>query len=387
MPGVYERLGLAPAINARGTYTDLGGSRLSPGVWQAMEESNRSFIEMEDLLQKSGDAIARMLNVEAARVTPGVSAALALSAAACMTRGDGRAIERLPDAVDLPNEVLIQHGHRYKYDRCLRLAGIRLKEIGSGKQITPDELAAAIGPKTAMAIFPAHLDGAQGTLRLEQFSKTARDKGVPVVVDAAYKVDPPDQMRSWFERGGDLVCISSKYLGGPNSGGFVFGRHQLIDWIARCDFTGFESSDYLTFGRPFKLDRQIIVGVAEAVREWTQLDHQERLTTYTEQISKLSGIVREIPGVRLVPRFFTMEETLEDGPSNCLQIVLPKTIDARTVAQRLRERAPRVLLHVYGNSLAVAMEVVLPGEELIIGQRILEEVASCGGDRRQHAST
>jgi seryl-tRNA(Sec) selenium transferase len=192
-------------------------------------------------------------------------------------------------------------------------------------------------------------------------------------------------MRSWFDRGGDLVCISSKYLGGPNSGGFVFGRRQLIDWIARCDFTGFESSDYLTFGRPFKLDRQIIVGVTEAVREWTQMDHQVRFTNYTEQISKLSEMLADISGARLVPRFFTMEETLEDGPSNCLQIVLPATIDARMVAQRLRERSPRVLLHVYGNSLAVAMEVVLPGEELIIGQRILEEVASCGGNLSQHA--
>jgi hypothetical protein len=95
------------------------------------------------------------------------------------------------------------------------------------------------------------------------------------------------------------------------------------------------------------------------------------------QISKLSEMLRNISGVRLVPRFFTMEETLEDGPSNCLQIVLPTTIDARALAQRLRERS--------GNSLAVAMEVVQPGEEIIIGQRILEEVKSCGGNLGQHA--
>jgi hypothetical protein len=69
-----------------------------------------------------------------------------------------------------------------------------------------------------------------------------------------------------------------------------------------------------------------------------------------------------------------MEETLEDGPSNCLQVVLPPSTEARAVAQRLRERHPRVLLHVYGNSLAVAMEVVLPGEEAVIGERILQEI-------------
>jgi L-seryl-tRNA(Ser) seleniumtransferase len=356
-----------------------------------MEESNRSFIEIEELLQKSGAAIAKLLDVEAARVTPGVSASLALSAAACMTRGDGPAIERLPDTTGLPGEALIQHGHRYKYDRCLRLSGIRLAVVGQDGPVTAETVQNAITRNTAMAVFPAHLDGKAGTLRLEDFSAVARSKGLPVIVDAAYKVDPPEGMRTWFARGGDLVCISSKYLGGPNSGGFVFGRRQLIDWIARCDFTGFESSDYLTFGRPFKLDRQIIVGVSEAVREWMNLDHAARFRTYEEQVGKLSRLFAGRNDIGLVPRCFTMEETLEDAPVNALEIVLAKEHDARDIAKRLKERPPRVLLHVYGNSLVVAMEVLAQGEEVTVGKRILEEMASSGaaaqGERGREAAS
>lgn len=378
---IFERLGLAPAINARGTYSDLGGSRLSPGVWQAMQESNRAFIEMEDLLRKTGDAIAQLLGAEAARVTPGVAASLALSAAACMTRGDGRAIERLPDVSGLPNEMLIQRGHRYKYDRCLRLSGIGLVEVnGQGNgEVTPEVLAAAIGPRTAAIIFPAHLNNAPGTLGLEEVAAVARKREVPVVVDAAYMVDPPANIASWLARGGDVVCISAKYYGGPNAGGFVFGRRELIDWIARCDFTGFESSDYLTFGRVFKMDRQIVVGVVEALREWMAIDHQARFSQYAEQAFNLSRTLADIPGVTPLPRFFTMEETLEDGPINCLQIMLPMQIDARMVARQLSERPPRVLVHAVDKSIVAVMDTVLPGEEAVIGERIGQELALLTG--------
>jgi len=49
-----RRLGVKPVINACGIYTDLGGSRLSPGVWAAMEEANRNFVRLTDLLDFSG---------------------------------------------------------------------------------------------------------------------------------------------------------------------------------------------------------------------------------------------------------------------------------------------------------------------------------------------
>jgi L-seryl-tRNA(Ser) seleniumtransferase len=379
LSAIYERLGLAPAVNARGTYSDLGGSRLSPGVLRAMEESNRAFIEMEDLLQKSGAAVATLLGVEAARVTPGAAASLALCAAACVTRGDGKAIERLPDTTGLPNEIIIQHAHRYKYDRCLRLAGIGFVEP-AGASVTADTLAAAINAKTAAIIHPAHLNDVPGSLSLEKVAAIARSRDIPVIVDAAYKVEPPVDIRSWLERGADVVCISAKYFSGPNAGGFVFGRRRVIDWIAACDFTGFESSDYLTFGRVFKLDRQIVCGVVEALREWMALDFDARYRQYGEQVKNLTKSLAGYPGLTLVPRFFTMEETLEQGPTNSLEVLLPSGVDPQQLRKRLSERPQRVLLHAYENSIAAAMETLLPGEEDIVGRRIREELDLIAGE-------
>src|SRR5215470_16936389 len=128
---VFEHLGVRPVINACGIYTDLGGSRLSPGVWAAMAEVNRSFVRMTELLDRSGERIAALLGAEAARVTPGAAAAIMLGTAACMAGSDGVLSQRLPDTTGMRSEVLIQRRHRYKYDRQVSLTGARLIEIGN----------------------------------------------------------------------------------------------------------------------------------------------------------------------------------------------------------------------------------------------------------------
>ena len=93
---VFERLGVPPVINACGIYTDLGGSMLSPEVWEAMQEANQFFMSMPDLLDHTGARIAELMGAEAGRITPGASAAIALSVSACMTGHDGAKWEQLP---------------------------------------------------------------------------------------------------------------------------------------------------------------------------------------------------------------------------------------------------------------------------------------------------
>src|SRR5262249_39285564 len=179
---LFHRLGTRPVINACGIYTDLGGSRLSPGVWSAMEEANRSFVRLTDLLDSSGEHIAKLLGAEAARVTPGAAAAIMLGTAACMAGSDGTKSQQLPDTRGMKSEVLIQAGHRYKYDRQVAMTGAKLIEVGSANGTRPDQIEQAIGDRTAMIIHPAHLDGKPGTLPLEQVAAIARKRRVPVFV-------------------------------------------------------------------------------------------------------------------------------------------------------------------------------------------------------------
>src|SRR5579862_6373123 len=361
MPAVFAKFGVKPVINACGIYTDLGGSRLSSTVWAAMEEMNRHFVRMPDLLEQSGAMIAGMLGAEAARVTPGAAAAIALGTCACIAGMDGTAWERLPDTTGLKSEVIIQRGHRYKYDRQVAMTGAQLVEV-DGEQIE-----AAIGPRTGAIMFPAHRDGQRGTVPLTDVIALAKRYGIPTLVDAAYLNYPAEIMRRYTAMGADLVCYSAKYFLGPNSGGFIMGRKDLIAAVTGLDFTRYESGKYLTYGRPFKLDRHTIVGTVVALEEWLAMDHEARWKSFARRADELAQLLRDVRGLSLQPMHFTMEERLEQGQVNCLVI---RADDVQRIAGRLADGTPSIAAIVQDNALVVAMDTVEDEEVPILGDRI-----------------
>ena len=156
---MFCSLGCRPVVNACGVYTDLGGSILSPRVWQAMQEANECFVSMPELLDQTGRMVARLMEAEAARITMSASAAITLATAACMAGSDGDKMDRLPDSEGMKNRVLIQKRHRYKYDRMVRSAGAHLVEVGDAGGTTAEQLAEAVDDMTAAICFPAHFNG------------------------------------------------------------------------------------------------------------------------------------------------------------------------------------------------------------------------------------
>lgn len=97
LPPTFSRRDVTPDINACGIYTELGDSRLSPGVWAAMSEASTQFVKMVDLLETAGVILAGLLGAEAGRVTPGAAASIVLIMSATMTGTDGGASDRLSD--------------------------------------------------------------------------------------------------------------------------------------------------------------------------------------------------------------------------------------------------------------------------------------------------
>jgi D-glucosaminate-6-phosphate ammonia-lyase len=374
---LFRRLGTKPVINACGIYTDLGGSRLSPGVWAAMAEANQTFVRMTELLDTSGAHIARLLGAEAARVTPGAAAAIMLGTAACLAGTDGTKSEQLPDTKGMKSEVLIQAGHRYKYDRQVAMTGARLIEIGSANGTRADQFEQALSERTAMVIHPAHLDGKPGTLGLEQVAAIAHKHSVPLFVDAAFMNYPTELMAGYLKRGGDMVAISAKYFGGPNAGGFILARKDLIPAIANVHFTRYESGKYLKYGRPLKMDRQTIVAVVTALEEWLGADHTARFANYVRQVDMLKAKLAGLPGLDLTPMCFTMDERLVPDPVNCLVIKFDKPksgLSAGEAADKLAAGDPAILAVVEGDRLAVVMDVIDDPEIPVIAERIKEIV-------------
>ena len=156
---IFAEIGIKPIINARGHQTVLGGTTPSARVQEAMQAADRYFVDMADLLRRSGEIIANLIQCEAAYVTPGAAAAMALGSAACVTGSDVEKMAQLPDTTGLKNRVIIQKAQRYSYDRATTVPGPKLREIGDENGTRPAELEAALDADVSCVLYPAHLEG------------------------------------------------------------------------------------------------------------------------------------------------------------------------------------------------------------------------------------
>src|SRR4051794_15280649 len=123
---IYSQLGVKTLINAQGTVTVVGGSVMPQEVVQAMAEAAGWFVSIPELQETVGKRIAGLLGVPAAMVTAGAASAIAVGTAACMARDDPAAIDRLPETAGLRNEVILQKGHKSRYEAQMALTGARI---------------------------------------------------------------------------------------------------------------------------------------------------------------------------------------------------------------------------------------------------------------------
>ena len=375
----FERLRIKPVINACGIFTDLGGSILSAEIWSVITELNSFFVDLPELLDRTGERIAELLGCEAARITPGASAAIALAVAACVVDRKAALGERLPDTSGLRGELVMQHAQAaaYKYLVAVRISGAKVVRAGSASGCTGDELRNAIGENTAAVFIPAHLDELPGCLSIEQVARIAHDQGIPVVVDAAYLNFPPQIMRSFRGRGADITCFSSKYIGGPNAGGFLCGRGDLIAAVRGLDFTHHESGDYRRFGRAFKQGRYEIAAVQLALEEWFRLDHSKRLAAIAERARRLAQLLSASDQVSTQLKLFTMDGRLVEGPINAVVVSLARSAErsTREVMDALTAGYPSIRTLECAGQMVLVTETLRDGEEELLAERLCRAVA------------
>ena len=199
---MYERLGLRPLINAKGTYTNLSGSLLPREVADQMRQAARQYVSIPELLEKSGEHLARLLQCEAALVTSGAAGALTLGTAACLTGDDEEKARRLPDTLGMKNEVIIQKTHRFSYDHAIRNVGIRLIEVEDRA-----ELEARINSRTALMFFLNYADP-KGKIHHEEWIEIGKKHKVPTFIDCAADVPPVENLTRYTRMGFDLVTFS-----------------------------------------------------------------------------------------------------------------------------------------------------------------------------------
>ena len=368
--GVYEELGVRPVINAQGNRTVIGGSSLSRAIAEARDEANERYVPMEELLQKSGEYIAQLVGTEAAYVTSGCCAALALSACACLAGDDAEKMAQLPDTSGMANEIIVLQAQRYSYDRCYTVSGARLVPVGDDKGCSADQIEAAIGPKTAAVAYLINSAADDGCVSLEEAVEVAHRNGLPAIADAAAQLYPLDFfMRN--AQAADLVCFGGKYVGAPHSTGFLCGRSDLVKSASDQGFIGFQTGGGQALGRAMKVDRQDVVALVAALRTWLTMNHEDRLMEYDSRLSVVQRTLRSIPGVEAriarVSHYFGLSLKVSLDVEK-----IGKT--AHRVARDLDEGEPRIWVMTDDSSdtFTVNAHALNEGEDKIVAERLSE---------------
>src|SRR6266576_5839333 len=121
-----RELGVRPFINAAGTYTAMTASLMPPEVMEAINYASKHYVMLDELHDRVGEAIAKLVRAEAAMVTSGAASALTLGTAAVLSGTDRQKIGDLPNLTGMKSEVIIQKAHRFGYERAVRNTGVRL---------------------------------------------------------------------------------------------------------------------------------------------------------------------------------------------------------------------------------------------------------------------
>jgi D-glucosaminate-6-phosphate ammonia-lyase len=264
----YETFGVRVIINAKGPSTRLSGGLMRPEVSAAMVEASLHCVDMEELQAAASKEIAAATGAESGYIASGASACLLLAAAACMTGIDIGRMARLPDTRGMNNEIIMVRSQRNFYDHAIRAAGATIVEVGlpdryAGAGVRDAEIwevEDAITERTA-AIF--YVADAAARPPLPAIVALARQRNIPVIVDAAAQLPPASNLHRFIAEGADLVAFSGgKVLGGPQASGFLCGRRDLI-MSAALQHLDFDIHDDMWSPPTSLIDRSKLKGVPQ----------------------------------------------------------------------------------------------------------------------------
>lgn len=359
---IYSSLGVRPLVNASGTVTIVGASRVLPEVQQAMDTAVREYVHIFELMDGVGRRLAELTGFESGCITSGASAAITAATAACVTGGDPDKLWKIPEITWGKDEVIIPKYSRTAYDAGAKAAGVKMIEVEDIKG-----LKLALSPRTAMVMVLGGALSRSGPLSTKEISDIVKPLGIPILVDAAaegLEVPNPHLLA-----GADLVAYSGgKKLRGPQCSGLLLGRAGLISAARR------NTGPHHGFGRGFKVGREEIMGLMAAVEMWFKRDFEAEAKVHASMVENMHKKLRTIPGL-----------TLSSGNGSSLRVTWDKAqfpISGYDVEQILWNNNPRIAVSLSGSYLpfppnsqanfGINISQLEPGEETLIAERVYD---------------
>jgi len=371
---VYQKLGVQPIINCATTYTRLGGSIMAPHVAQAMADSAGAFVNVFDLQEAVGKRLAELTGNEAAYVSNGAAAALALATAAAVTGDDVALMARFPNRLEgLKNQVVVHRYQRNWYDIAVRMTGVELVEIGHTYETYDWELDDAINERTAAVVYFAGKHLNRNTLPLEYVVERAHARGVPVIVDAAAQIPPVSNLWHFTRNLGVDVAIFSggKMLRGPQNSGLAVGTPRMIEAMR------LNGPPVQRIGRAMKVSKEAMIGLLTAVETYLETDHAAEALGWETVVANWQAAWQE-----MAPRWLTIErsatgEAGEPIPRILMRVSLDAPLSRDDLIEDLRAGKPPIEVVVDDeSSIAFSPHMLRPGEAEIVERRVAELIAS-----------
>ena len=366
---IYERLGVAPIINAAGSITRLGGTRTRSETLDLMSRAARIMVNIDELNRAAGKELARLTGAEAGFVCSGAAGGLLLQAAACIAGNDPVKMRRLPDTEGMKNEIVIHTMHRFPYDQAYRAAGAKMVEFGDYLFAHPWQLEGAINERTAAVAYLCAPFASNKVLPLNRVCEIAHARDVPVIVDAASMLPPRANLYRYLRDGADMVVYSGgKGVRGPQGSGILVGRADLIEAAAA------QASPAQFLGRGMKVAKEEVIGLVASLASFVEEDEAAEMAAYRAMAQKAVDALVELPGLRV---------TLEQDGTNYLipHAVIRFTDEWRgpsrdSIAAAMEHGSPQIHLHQLGGPLELAVDPLnLTEEETeVVIRRLGEEL-------------
>jgi uncharacterized pyridoxal phosphate-dependent enzyme len=369
---LFTRIGVRPILNARGTFTIITGSRSLPQVKQAMLEASHYFVQLDELMDAVGREIAKQMGAESAIVTTGCEAAIALATVACVAGTDPERTQALP-YVKARSQVIIPKHSRNPYDFGARMSGVEIVEVDS-----EEELRSKLSEQTAMVYILSSPSAEKGPLSIPNICSIAKERGVPVFVDAA--AEEPLVPNIHLAHGATLVGYSGgKCMRGPQAAGVLLGQRDILKaaW--------FNAAPHHNWGRALKVGKEEIMGMLAAVCEWYKRDHAAEQREWRSWLEHIESRVKGLPSV--TTEYLEPEDLSNRAPrlrirwdANQLKIT------GTELEERLDKGTPRILIggatgrrpDKMQSSIVIMPYMMGPGEDRIVADAIYEGLTHPG---------
>jgi L-seryl-tRNA(Ser) seleniumtransferase len=360
---LFKEFGVRTFINAAGTLTFMTGSLMHDEVLEAISGTSKEFCMLDEVQDKVGEKIAKIVHAEAAVVTSGAFSGLTLGLAGILTGMDEKKVAMLPhlEYSGMKSEVICQKGHAIGYNQALTNTGCKIVVVE-----TVEDVAKAVNERTALMHF-LHIESDKGKIQHEEWVALGKKYGVPTSIDMAADVPPVSNLWRFNDMGFDFVVVSGgKAMRGPQSAGILMGKKSVIQ-AARLHM----APRGMTIGRGMKINKEEIFGMYVALEKYVKADHDKEWKEWETGIALIEGAVKPIAGVTtevVVPPLGNHTPTLNikwDGAK------------LKITDKELREtlRAGNPSIEVSGgppNSISVTVFMLKPGQEKIVAAKLKE---------------